>query len=88
MEDRWLRVVSETPYAWGLVSLILLDILFLFSLAWIRQKCYNLFILTHFIASIVFLAAASPFLLPFSPTLILRCVSGRFVYTCPRPFHT
>ncbi|KAI1792298.1 iron reductase [Ganoderma leucocontextum] len=55
MQNRWTRIIAQPPFAWGLVSLILLDILFLFSLAWLRQKFYNLFISTHFVASIAFL---------------------------------
>ena len=62
MEDRWTRVIAQAPFAWGLVSLILLDVLFFFSLAWIRQEFYNLFIITHFVASIAFLVTVSPVL--------------------------
>ncbi|EJF61615.1 iron reductase [Dichomitus squalens LYAD-421 SS1] len=58
-ERRWLRTIAQPQYAWGLTALILLDILLLFSLAWFRQKFYNMFIFTHVIASIVFLVAVS-----------------------------
>ncbi|TBU43178.1 iron reductase [Dichomitus squalens] len=58
-EHRWLRTIAQPQYAWGLTALILLDILLLFSLAWFRQKFYNMFIFTHVIASIVFLVAVS-----------------------------
>ena len=53
-------MIADADIAWGLVSLILLDILFFFSLDGFRRRLHNLFISTHFLASILFLVAVRP----------------------------
>ena len=57
-------MIADADIAWGLVSLILLDILFFFSLDVFRRRLHNLFISTHFLASILFLVAVRP---PYPP---------------------
>ncbi len=59
-----MHVIAETDISWGLVSLVLLDILFLFSLDVVRRKMRNLFILTHVVASILFLVTVCYILPP------------------------
>ena len=53
----WTETIQEPFIRWGLVALVSIDILFLFSLSPIRQKFYNIFFATHLIALIVLLFA-------------------------------
>ncbi|KAF9450866.1 hypothetical protein P691DRAFT_429417 [Macrolepiota fuliginosa MF-IS2] len=39
--------IAEPKNAWGLLALICLDVLFLFSLAYWRQRAYNIFFMVH-----------------------------------------
>ncbi|KAI0699734.1 iron reductase [Cerioporus squamosus] len=101
LQGKWTHVIAETDIAWGLVSLILLDILFLFSLDMFRRRLYNLFISTHFFASIFFLVtvclhmnAAVPYVIAgavfYGVDRILRVLKSRLCFatlTCLPELH-
>ncbi|KZT71167.1 hypothetical protein DAEQUDRAFT_707501 [Daedalea quercina L-15889] len=55
---RWSLVVTVPYLTWGLVALVCMDVLFLFSLNTFRQMFYHVFYVTHVIASILMMAAA------------------------------
>lgn len=52
-----MRHISEPRYAWGVVAIVCIDILFFFSLATWRLRAYNVFYLSHITAFILFLVA-------------------------------
>lgn len=53
----FVRHISEPRYAWGLVAIVCIDVLFFFSLAIWRLRAHNVFYLSHIAASILFLVA-------------------------------
>ena len=53
----WTQRTQEIYVRWGLVGLVSLDILFIFSLKAFRKEFYNLFLFTHLIALVVFMVA-------------------------------
>ncbi|KDQ51900.1 hypothetical protein JAAARDRAFT_139501 [Jaapia argillacea MUCL 33604] len=54
----WLEHYHHTYIKWGIVGLVSLDCLFLFSMSILRTRAYNVFYATHQIALILFLVAA------------------------------
>lgn len=64
----WTQRTQEMYIRWGLVALVSMDILFFFSLAFIRQNYYNVFYVSHSISLVVLLVAAclhQPFTIPY-----------------------
>ncbi|RDX49455.1 iron reductase [Lentinus brumalis] len=102
LQGRWMHVIAETDISWGLVSLVLLDILFLFSLDVVRRRMRNLFISTHVVASILFLVtvclhmnAAVPYVIAgavfYGLDRVLRMLKSRIctaTLTCLPELHT
>lgn len=56
----WTQRTQEMYIRWGLVALVSMDILFFFSLAFIRQNYYNVFYVSHSISLVVLLVAVRP----------------------------
>ena len=55
--------IARQSNIWGLVCLIALDFVFLFSTSFWRTKSYNFFLTTHFIGFVVLIPSVSPDLL-------------------------
>ncbi|KAH9918084.1 uncharacterized protein B0H18DRAFT_1032521 [Fomitopsis serialis] len=55
---RWSVVVTVPHLTWGLVALICMDVLFLFSISTFREMFYHVFYVTHVVAAVLMMAAA------------------------------
>jgi hypothetical protein len=53
--------ISEPSYIYGLVALVCFDMLGIFSIQFVRSRCYNLFFATHAVGLIVLLFSVSVF---------------------------
>ncbi|KAG8216185.1 ferric reductase like transmembrane component-domain-containing protein [Butyriboletus roseoflavus] len=66
--------ISAPTIKWGLVALVCFDMLGIFSLHFVRSRSYNLFFITHAVASIVLLFSVcnhSPNCIPY---VVVACV--------------
>lgn len=55
----WKEDTQHPLIRWGLLALVCMDLLFLFSISVFRQMFYNVFYITHVISAVVMLAAVS-----------------------------
>ena len=57
LEGTFKSNMAHAPRIWGMVALLCMDMLFLFSTHYVRQKAYNLFLSTHIFSLILILPA-------------------------------
>ncbi|KAF5354132.1 hypothetical protein D9756_007100 [Leucocoprinus leucothites] len=88
--------IHNPQNTWGLLALVCVDVLWIFSLAYFRQRAYNLFLMTHILCFALILPGLylhKPTLMPYVLTTItlfgldylLRFVKTRIVTATIRP---
>ncbi|KAF4609979.1 hypothetical protein D9613_010568 [Agrocybe pediades] len=90
------KSIASPQSMWGLVALICLDMIFLFSIQAVRSKAYNFFLSTHIVGFILVLPAAylhKPTMLPYVyaclaiylADILFRCIKSRLTTAFIRP---
>ncbi|KAF8625150.1 hypothetical protein AX15_005535, partial [Amanita polypyramis BW_CC] len=88
--------IAETRNIWGMIALICVDLIFIFSTSFWRTKAYNVFLTTHFLGYIIAIPAVYqhypqtlPFIIALAATYgldhVLRLFKTRFVTATIRP---
>ncbi|TFK70007.1 hypothetical protein BDN72DRAFT_896809 [Pluteus cervinus] len=57
LQGIFMRMLARKITTWGLIGLLFLDLLFLFSLPWWRNRAYNVFLTTHILSFVLVLPA-------------------------------
>lgn len=80
-----MRHISQPRYAWGVVAIVCIDILFFFSLAIWRLRAYNVFYLSHIAAFVLFLIAVRSVPFVIRSSVDVDSVADRSACTCAPP---
>ncbi|TCD61297.1 hypothetical protein EIP91_008665 [Steccherinum ochraceum] len=86
LQGVWTQRLQEAEFRWGMVALVSFDILFFFSLRFVRQLSYNLFFVSHVIALCVAIVAVSPPLLHSYRNYLTILLQISFHQAASRPY--